>query len=299
MPLNVQYPAGLEDILGWGGIFAGKRFDEAQRNNQINQQSALQEMFERKEKLGLEQQKNQREQQQLPVDLDYKRALTSQTNQYAQGQQFKNEMDTRTKEETYRARVSEYAKKLSDDDLELAKNQIRKFALERPDQAEKLMSGFEDIVKERNRQRMMHDREMELAQLRAEETRATNAAKPAGAAGAPGKMTESNFRALQMQKAAAGDEEAKQWLIMDQARKERLRAAGAMITDERVRELLFGGDDGNIPIGKPVPEETLKPKPKTDSTTKYEKGKQYTGRTGTYEYLGGPEADPKSWKKIK
>jgi hypothetical protein len=32
--------------------------------------------------------------------------------------------------------------------------------------------------------------------------------------------------------------------------------------------------------------------------TKYEVGKVYLGKTGRYEYLGGPETDAKSWRKV-
>lgn len=34
------------------------------------------------------------------------------------------------------------------------------------------------------------------------------------------------------------------------------------------------------------------------AATKYEVGKVYPGKTGRYEYLGGPETDAKSWRKV-
>lgn len=243
--LSVQYPQGLEDILGWGGITSSQRYNEARQNNQINQQSSLQDMFHKE--------------QQLPVDLDYKRALTGQTTETTRSLKDKNDLNDFTKKDRYLNEILRLAKEWEDNELSSARSAIEQLALSPSYQereiAKMLMSGFKEVEIERQRQNNMAARQVELEQARGENQRnlvgakATTLAKP---------MTMQQYEALLRQKASEGDEIALQSLAQLEEDKRRRAAAGALITDTRVRGLL-GLDES-----QPDNSSTGKVAPKTD-----------------------------------
>jgi hypothetical protein len=279
MALTEQFPQGLEDILGWGGITSSQRYNTARQNQGINQQGALQEMFWKD--------------QTTPVDIDYKKALTGQTLETTRGMGIKNDYEDRIKDDRYKAELSKFATQITDDDLKQAENAIKQLRLspsaEERKVADMLMEGFSDVVKHKHQQKSMMDRQLELEEMRGENQRRTAQAKAAATTSKP--MTMTQLEAMLRQKAAEGDETAIQSLAVLEADKRAKAAAGAMVGEEFRRELLGAPSttEDRSSTGKVAP----------TAPTKYEKGKQYTGRTGTYEYLGGPEADPKSWKKVK
>lgn len=279
MALTEQFPQGLEDILGWGGITSSQRYNTARQNQGINQQGALQDMFWKE--------------QTTPVDIDYKKALTGQTLETTRGMGQRNDYEDRIKDDRYKAELSKFATQITDDDLKQAENAIKQLRLspnaEERKVADMLMEGFSDVVKHKHQQKATMDRQLELEEMRGENQRKAAQAKAAATTSKP--MTMTQLEAMLRQKAAEGDETAIQSLAVLEADKRAKAAAGAMVGDEFRRELLGAPSttEDRSSTGKVAP----------TAPTKYEKGKQYTGRTGTYEYLGGPEADPKSWKKVK
>ena len=299
--LNTQYPTGLDGFFG--GMADADQWSFANRNNQINQQAALQDMF-------MSQQRNSREQESLPVDLDYKRALTGQTKQTTRKLEDENELAGRTKEQKYRTEISRLAKEMNEHELNSARAQIQSFGLDPSPEAQKwyktFLPMFKEIEQERLRIQQQGEKDAMVAQIRAEETRATNAAKPATGAGSKAPLTMEQ-RILSAKKAterlALLRQAAKQAELEGDPEKSAFYSA---LAEEQVP--IANAELNNQPRpGSPnLPGMGIQTNPpidlsKKDSApaTKYEKGKQYTGRTGTYEYLGGPEADPKSWKKIK
>lgn len=222
----------LEKLYGQGalsGYLGGQQIDAARKSQQINQQGALQEMFWKD--------------QTTPVDMQYKQALTGQTNETARGQRFKNDFNDTYKDDVYKREVSRLAKEMNEDDLKSADAQIQKMLYDDSPQvrgiAQMLLSNTKDIIAEREKQKYMLDRQAAL-----EEQRGKNqvAAKAAGATAPAKALTMQQYEAMLRQKAAEGDQMAIQSLAQLEEDKRRKAAAGALIQDKRVRELL-GYDD--------------------------------------------------------
>ena len=182
--LNTQYPTGLDGFFG--GMADADQWSFANRNNQINQQAALQDMF-------MSQQRNSREQESLPVDLDYKRALTGQTKQTTRKLEDENELLGRTKDERYRAEISKLARTMQEDELKFARAQIEAMGLDPSPEAQKwyktFLPQFKEIEQERLRIQQQGEKDENIARIRAEEMRATNAAKPPTSAGSKAPLT--------------------------------------------------------------------------------------------------------------
>lgn len=248
MALNEQFPAGLEDILGWGGITSSQRYNTARQNQGINQQAALQDMFQKEQK--------------FPVDLDYTKALTGQTLESTRSTKQKNDYEDRIKDKRYEAELSKFATQLSDDDIKQNENAIRGLRLspyaDERKIADMLMEGFQDVVKYRHQQKSMMDRQLELEEMRGENQRRTAQAKAAAATSKP--MTMTQLEAMLRQKAAEGDETAIQSLAVLEADKRAKAAAGAMVGDEFRRELLGAPSttEDRTSTGKATPSATSK-----------------------------------------
>lgn len=222
----------LEKLYGQGalsGYLGGQQIDAARKSQQINQQGALQEMFWKD--------------QTMPADIGYKKALTGQTEETARGQRFKNDFNDSYKDDVYKREVSRLAKEMNEDDLKSADAQIQKMLYDDSPQvrgiAQMLLSNTKDIIAEREKQKYMLDRQAAL-----EEQRGKNqvAAKAAGATAPAKALTMQQYEAMLRQKAAEGDQMAIQSLAQLEEDKRRKAAAGALIQDKRVRELL-GYDD--------------------------------------------------------
>ena len=229
--LQENFP-DLQKLYGQGalsGYLGGQQIDAARKSQQINQQGALQDMFWKD--------------QTTPVDMQYKQALTGQTNETARGQKFKNDFNDSYKDDVYKREVSRLAKEMNEDDLKSADAQIQKMLYDDSPQvrgiAQMLLSNTKDIIAEREKQKYMLDRQAAL-----EEQRGKNqaAAKAAGATAPAKALTMQQYEAMLRQKAAEGDQMAIQSLAQLEEDKRRKAAAGALIQDKRVRELL-GYDD--------------------------------------------------------
>ena len=229
--LQENFP-DLQKLYGQGalsGYLGGQQIDAARKSQQINQQGALQDMFWKD--------------QTTPVDMQYKQALTGQTNETARGQRFKNDFNDTYKDDVYKREVSRLAKEMNEDDLKSADAQIQKMLYDDSPQvrgiAQMLLSNTKDIIAEREKQKYMLDRQAAL-----EEQRGKNqvAAKAAGATAPAKALTMQQYEAMLRQKAAEGDQMAIQSLAQLEEDKRRKAAAGALIQDKRVRELL-GYDD--------------------------------------------------------
>jgi len=154
--LSDQFPS-LES-LGHGaatGLYFGDMFNSAQQNRQINQQSALQDMYHNE--------------QMNPLRVKQAQANVDSTTQTTRGTQFKNDMNDRTKEEQYRAGIAKLARETSDDELKQTKNSIQQLGFSTDPQAREisrmLTSHYEDVVKEKEKQRYMADRQEGLAHV--------------------------------------------------------------------------------------------------------------------------------------
>jgi hypothetical protein len=132
----------LEQLYGQGalsGYLGGQQIDAARQSQNINQQTALQDMYWKD--------------QTMPVDMDYKKALTFQTNQTGRGQEFKNDMNDRTKEEQYRAAITELSTKVSEDELKRAEAQIKALMIDPAtrEQGYSLHQHFSEVVAARQK----------------------------------------------------------------------------------------------------------------------------------------------------
>jgi len=229
--LQENFP-DLQKLYGQGalsGYLGGQQIDAARKSQQINQQGALQDMFWKD--------------QSMPADIGYKKALTGQTEETARGQRFKNDFNDTYKDDVYKREVSRLAKEMNEDDLKSADAQIQKMLYDDSPQvrgiAQMLLSNTKDIIAEREKQKYMLDRQAAL-----EEQRGKNqaAVKAAGATAPVKALTMQQYEAMLRQKAAEGDQMAIQSLAQLEEDKRRKAAAGALIQDKRVRELL-GYDD--------------------------------------------------------
>lgn len=178
MPLAEQFP-DLTSLYGVGplsGYLGGQQIDAARRSQQINQQGALQDLFQKE--------------QMLPVDMEYKRALTGQSRastehmgEQTRGLKFKNEMDDKTREEQYRANLSKLMKETSEDELKSQEAQIwtmyNSGVPHLRKAVEPLIPLMKDIATEREKQKSMMDRQLELENTRAENQRVTASARVA------------------------------------------------------------------------------------------------------------------------
>lgn len=233
--LQENFP-DLQKLYGQGalsGYLGGQQIDAARKSQQINQQGALQDMFWKD--------------QTTPVDMQYKQALTGQTEETARGQRFKNDFNDTYKDDVYKKELARIAKETKEDDLKAAEASINEMALNLGPGSDPnlvktidfLRSQFKDIWAEREKQKYMLDRQAAL-----EEQRGKNqaAAKAAGATAPAKALTMQQYEAMLRQKAAEGDQMAIQSLAQLEEDKRRKAAAGALIQDKRVRELL-GYDD--------------------------------------------------------
>lgn len=71
-----------------------------------------------------------------------------------------------TEQETKRATLQKLTRDMSDDDLTIAQNQIRSRAMQGDPKAIQAMELFEDVIKEKAKQKYMADWQMELERLR-------------------------------------------------------------------------------------------------------------------------------------
>jgi len=210
--LQENFP-DLQKLYGQGalsGYLGGQQIDAARKSQQINQQGALQDMFWKD--------------QTTPVDMQYKQALTGQTNETARGQRFKNDFNDSYKDDVYKREVSRLAKEMNEDDLKSADAQIQKMLYDDSPQvrgiAQMLLSNTKDIIAEREKQKYMLDRQAAL-----EEQRGKNqvAAKAAGATVPAKALTMQQYEAMLRQKAAEGDQMAIQSLAQLEEDKRRKR----------------------------------------------------------------------------
>lgn len=156
--LQENFP-DLQKLYGQGalsGYLGGQQLDAARKSQQINQQGALQDMFWKD--------------QTTPVDMQYKQALTGQTNETSRGMRFKNDFNDTYKDDVYKREVSRLAKEMNEDDLKSANAQIEKMLYDDSPQvrgiAQMLLSNTKDIIAEREKQKYMLDRQASLEELR-------------------------------------------------------------------------------------------------------------------------------------
>lgn len=110
-----------------------------------------------------------------PLEVQQKR-LANQTTEaqlpgiigMSQQQAVKGRLAQDTEQETKRATLQKLTQEMSDGDLEIAKNQIRSRAMQGDPKAIQAMELFEDVIKEKAKQKYMADRQMELERLRGE-----------------------------------------------------------------------------------------------------------------------------------
>lgn len=280
----------LTQLYGQGplsGYMGGVQTDNARRSQQINQQSALQDMY--------------KQEQMLPVDIAMKQAQTENygastkhIGENTRGAKFKNDMDEMFKSEQYQAEKAKFRASMSKADLEDANNQIKQLMLhDNPkvrDTASQLRMMMDDVFPDYAKENQRHPNRMAEIAATGANQQATAGIRAQGGA-SPRPMTLSQYEAMVRQKASQGDETAMQALAQLEEDKRLKAAAGALIGDTRTREIL--GNENTKPDNSSTGKVAEKAKP-----GQYEKGKQYKGRTGTYEYVGGDPADKASWKKV-
>jgi len=166
----------LEKLYGQGalsGYLGGQQIDAARKSQQINQQSALQEMFWKD--------------QTMPADIGYKKALTGQTEETARGQRFKNDFNDSYKDDVYKKELARIAKETKEDDLKAAEASINDMALNLGPGSDPnlvktidfLRSQFKDVWAEREKQKYMLDRQAALEEQRGKNQQAAAAARAA------------------------------------------------------------------------------------------------------------------------
>lgn len=164
--LQEQFP-DLSALYGQGalsGYLGGQQIDAARKSQKINQDFALQDMFQK--------------QQSFPVELGYKQALTDQSLSSARhmdaqtkGLGLKNKMDEDTYQERYKAEIEKLARQMSDDELAKTENSIWQLTMDPSTRAvgEHLAQGMRDIYKERAKQKERFDAQLELQRQRGED----------------------------------------------------------------------------------------------------------------------------------
>ena len=288
--LQENFP-DLTQLYGQGplaGYMGGQQIDQARKSQQINQQGAIQDMYQKE--------------QMLPVDMANRQAQANNYNASStrMGEETKklsreNKMKDATYEQDYQAELKRLAREATEDDLKSMKAETEGLLYHPEANVRELGQYFvkfsKDVIAEREKQNNMAARQLEVEEARGANQRATIAARPAaGSALKP--MTLSQWEASLRQKALEGDETAMQALAQLEEDKRLKAAAGALVGDSRTRELLGTEKTG------PDRSSTGKTTEKQVTPGNYEKGKQYKGRTGTYEYIGGDPADKASWKKV-
>jgi len=164
--LQENFP-DLEKLYGQGalsGYLGGQQIDAARKSQQINQQSALQDMYWKD--------------QTTPVDMQYKQALTGQTNETSRGLAFKNDFNDKYKDEIYQKEISRLAREMHDDELKSAQSQVEQMLYHNDPRVRQMgqmfLSNTKDIIAEREKQKYMAERQAAL-----EEQRGKNAAETA------------------------------------------------------------------------------------------------------------------------
>lgn len=177
--LQENFP-DLQKLYGQGalsGYLGGQQIDAARKSQQINQQGALQDMFWKD--------------QTTPVDMQYKQALTGQTEETARGQRFKNDFNDSYKDDVYKKELARIAKETKEDDLKAAEASINEMALNlgpgsNPNLVKTidfLRRQFKDVWAEREKQKYMLDRQAALEEQRGKNQQAAAAARNARTGG--------------------------------------------------------------------------------------------------------------------
>lgn len=142
--LATLYPQ-TAPLQGWAaGIQQAQQFMDAQRNNQLNQQRALQDMW-----------KNE---QQMPLDLEEKRLINEgkrSTNKKesvaAQKAQYDFDWEKRFENERYKQTIQDYANKHSAGELQAAATRAKQLMLsqnpQEREQGSRIFNMTEDIQK--------------------------------------------------------------------------------------------------------------------------------------------------------
>jgi hypothetical protein len=295
----------LVSLYGQGplaGYLGAQQQQQAQAGERIKQQEQLQNLYQRR--------------QTDPIDLDYKKALAEESRARVGGMtetnrknKLANDMEEQTFDQQRRASLAKLAGEASEADLKNARAQIEVMMLHDDpkvrSQGQHLFATFKELELERQKGTMQfNDKEAEdarghgyrMKEIAAQGQNAANvkAIAPPAKPGSNKPMTMSQLEASLREKAMAGDETAMQALATLEEDKRVRAAASAGVADQFKRELTGTAKptEDNSSTGKVKPKEAAKP-------TSYEKGKTYTGRTGTYEYIGGDPADKNSWKKVK
>lgn len=306
--LQENFP-DLNQLYGQGslsGYMGGQQIDQARKSQQINQQSALQDMYQKE--------------QMLPVDIGMKQAQTKNygastehMGENTRAQKFKNDMDEMFKSEQYQAEKAKFRSTMSKADLDDANNQIKKLMLhddaKTRDVAQQLRMMMDDVFPDYVKNTQRHGQRLEeinatgvnqanTASIRAEATKGrvggVNALEKALVSGNPLQVAAAYD---QMAQRSEDPEEQQHYLLKSQEyrriaqQQDISRNPGSAPGKPNMGEM-------GIPVNPATPP-AEKPIVKGQSTTgQYEKGKQYKGDTGTYEYIGGDPANKASWKKI-
>ena len=132
----------LEQLYGQGalaGYLGGQQIDAARQSQNINQQTALQDMYWKD--------------QMNPLEMEHKQSLTGLNKANTRSVDFKNDMNDRTKEEQYRAAITELSTKVSEDELKRAEAQIKALMLDPAtrEQGYYLHQHFSEVVAARQK----------------------------------------------------------------------------------------------------------------------------------------------------
>lgn len=312
--LAVQYPSGLEDLYGYGGQIMGQRYDLARRSEGINQDQALQSLYENQQKLPLEL-------RQMGLNADTTEAqlpgIKAKSWELDRNKQVREGIPLSVEQ---KQQLSKIVADTSEEEWKATQAGVKDMMIngrtpQEREQAKIMWGMMPELETMRQTQREMTARQLEVEQQRGQDriaARQVTAGRVAGTNQLEKALLSGNPLAV----AAAYDFKAQNAEDPDEkafylAKSKEYRQLAQDAADAKNRNTQPGAPNigamgqGKIPVNPPTPPAqapltrgavpTEPPAPKTQ----YVAGQTYTGKTGTYKYKGGDPADKNNWEKVK
>lgn len=311
---------GLEQVFGRGSIIGQQlglqAFNQQQDNQALEGAGALQKMFQAE--------------QMNPLKLAEQGHINNQYEALLPGHQADSSMKVRKNslEEEFMpqervAKQSGYDTKLSEDQVSQIKNFAQKLAFHPDPKMRELgasiLENDADVIRDKSKQKYMGDRQMELARLNGsiqgglldrQIAAGRFADHSGGGKGPTGDLVTDLTAELAKQKKAS----EKHNTLIDYSNRaanagnlelagELMRRAEAL-RPQALAELRAVAAPNKAALGElgiqATPDINIAPAQQTAPAApkQYTPGQTYTGKTGTYQYVGGDPKNPQSWKKV-
>jgi hypothetical protein len=305
--LAVQYPPGLEDLYGYGGQVMGQRYDIARRNEGINQDQALQSLYENQQKLPIEL-------RQMGLNADTTEAqlpgVRAKSWELDRNKQVREGIPLSTEQ---KAELSKILATTSEEEWKATQAGIKDAMINgNPhdrEVARQMWLRMPELETMRQTQAEMSKRQMEIERQRGADRLATVQArvqqiqkKDAALKMSP-QQAVVYYRDLRS-KTKPDDPNYAVYEALEQA------ALRDWFASQQLKPQTPGAVNPSavtgMPAAEPVPAPGAAPLPGKPNVpvastpkTPYIAGQTYTGKTGTYKYKGGDPADKNNWEKVK